>query len=140
MTAFDPSVLDSIGISLARDGDDLLLIEVGDDDRTARRGDGTVDGARDYVSAPGPAGIFRRLRDLVSHELATRSGRMELPSPAGAEMVLTIRLGSSGASSTLELVYGDRSAGPPPDARDLVSTAVDLTDDWYGAHVAARDD
>lgn len=128
----------SIGLSLSRAGEMLLVLELDRDGGLARSGDGTIGGPRRYARGTGLPECFLAVEDELTSELLARSGQLVLPDSTGDEMVLEIRLAGDSGNQVLRLEYGADSLQPPEDVQRLVSTAVSVTDDWYDSIVGSE--
>jgi hypothetical protein len=76
--------------------------------------------------------VFTDLRGRINPDIFQWEGGHADPAPVGKSCKLTVGFQMAGGKALMsEWRYGSESLGPPPEVRDFVVAAVELTDPWY---------
>lgn len=135
MTTPEPTAFDAVAITLMVDEQQVLFVLLAVDGSINRAGSGTVDDdERDLFIGVTEDPLFETFISRIPEEIFEHAGRYEHPSPEGAPCQLTIifRLKEQEDQATgFEFIYGAESEGPPQEIREMVVSALEITQPWY---------
>jgi hypothetical protein len=137
MTTPEPSPYDAVAITLTVDEQQVLFMLIAADGSVNRAGSGRVDvdeDERDLFIGVTEDPLFETFISRVPADLFEHAGRYEHPSLEGPRCKLTIifRLREQEDMATgFEFIYGAESEGPPQEIREMVVSALEITQPWY---------
>ena len=130
-------------IELSIDERPCLVLSVTSDETIMRGGSGHANTEeKDVFSGPSNEPVFGRLAAAISPAWLEQSVEHDDPDTKGASCVLTLRFVQEEADTVIRFKYGSESSGVPPEFRDFVDLAVNVTEPWYldwRRRVAAQD-
>jgi hypothetical protein len=136
-----------IMITLLIEEQQALFLLLADDGTVNRMGDGTErDLNGDMFIGRAPLDMFDRLCKLVSPDLLQWMGRQRShPAPKGKMCRLQVGVRQSDGQELASVwAYGTESMGPPPEIREFVVAAIEITNPWFerqkGMMSASQDD
>ena len=121
-------------ITLLIEEQQSLFLLLTDDGTVNRMGNGTerdLDG--DLFIGIAPLDMFEQLRSLVGPGLLQWMGRqLSDPDPQGKMCRLMVGVRQSDGQEMASVwSYGTESMGPPPDVREFVVAAIEITNPWF---------
>jgi hypothetical protein len=125
---------DATGISISLKANDeiLLFILLTADGTINRMGNGADTSENEmFISRLPDAAIFQEVLSHVTPPMLQPPRQYVAPEIKGQTCTLTLAFQVPHGDAGIEFVYGSESIGPPPDVRELVLSAIKLTEAWY---------
>ena len=110
-----------------------LFVMLGVDGLVNRLGTGAEDNVEnDMFIGKASLDTFNTLRSRINPDIFQWIGEHADPAPVGKICRLAVGFQlKDGRELMSEWQYGSQSLGPPPEVRDFVIAAVEITDPWY---------
>jgi hypothetical protein len=123
----------SILITMLLEERQILFIAVSKDGSTNRMGDGSANCTDNdmFIGHSDNNGFDELVKDIDDEFIAFSGAVYDIPNKVGREAKLRVAYMGEGIDNGFEIIYGEKSQGPPKQIVDFVLKAIKFTDPWH---------